>query len=172
MEITELIKLFLNQKGLTWNGKLIDNVCGGHRNALDKDFNKDKICDVLVSIPELGIEEMELVISVDLLSFISYGIAFDTPSCFAVRDEYRDILDENNLSKEWQSFCIKNKGLIYKMAVEEFIKKSKLQASDNCHKATIKHIEAIKKETETKNEIFKTLDSIYKQIDNQFCELN
>mgnify|MGYP003288760195 CR=1 FL=1 len=82
MDKIELIKLFLKSKGLTWKGELIDDVSGEPRNALDKDFNKNKICDILVSIPELGIEEIELVVSVDILSFISYGIAFDTPSCF------------------------------------------------------------------------------------------
>ena len=123
--------------------------------------------DIKISVPAF------LTLSIMPFTYnISYGIAFDTPSCFAVCDEYKDILEANNLTAEWQAFCIKNKGLVYKMAVEEFIKKSKLEASDNCHKSTIKHIEAIKRETETKNEIFKMLDDINKNIEKQFNELD
>ena len=173
MDKIELIKLFLKQKGLTWNGKIIE----GREEfiAKDKDFNKDRIRILPVTIPEKGInDEFEIVIRVDEISFITYGISYDmdTPTCFAVTDEYRDILDNNNLTKEWQEFCLNNKGVVYKIAVDKYVKEQKRIASDNYHNATLKHINAIKKEAEVKNGIFKLLDVLQEDINTQYENLN
>ena len=170
MDKIELIKMFLKEKGLTWNGKIYENDITPAR---DEHFSKDKISVIPVTIPEKGItNEFELVISVDLLSFISYGIGFDTPSCFAVIDEYNDILDQNDLSNEWRLFCLKHKGLIYKMAVENYVEEQKQIASDNCHKETLRYINEIKKQTELKNSIFSLLDEVKQSIDTLYESLN
>ena len=158
MNKIELIEKFLEEKGLVWEDrKLIDVDKKGKTvifTAKDEHFNKDKVCVLLVTIPSVGINEpFEIVISVDILSFFTWGIGYEMPACFAVTDEFRDILDENNLSTEWQDFCVKNKGFVYKIAVDKYIKEQKQIASDNCHKQTIKYINAIKKETETKNNV-------------------
>jgi len=173
MDKVELIKLFLKEKGLTWDGKIIES--REEFIAQNKDFNKDRIRILPVTIPEKGInEEFEIVIRVDEISFITYGISYDmdVPTCFAVTDEYRDILDNNNLSEEWRLFCLKNKGLVYKMAVDKYIKEKKQIASDNYHNVTLKHINAIKKENEIKNNIFSLLDSIKEDIDSKYNTLN
>ena len=78
----------------------------------------------------------------------------------------------NNLTKEWQEFCLLNKGIVYKIAVDKYVKEQKRIASDNYHKATLKHINAIKKEAEVKNGIFKFLDTIEESINSQYEELN
>ena len=174
MNKIELIDLFLKKYGITWNNKQVyDENVTGLRKAKEEDFDKYKISVIPVSIPQLSMyEDIDLVLSVDLVSFISYGISFDTPSCFAVSDEFREILDENNLSKEWQSFCLKHKGLVYKKAVDNFVENSKLEASDNYHKETIKHIQAIKFQSEIKKGIFKMLDTIQEDINIQYENLN
>ena len=175
MDKIELIEKFLDSKGLIWvDRKIVDDKHNYELvDATEKDFNKNKITQIPIKLKNADINiETDMVISVDLLSFFSYGIAFDAPSCFAVTDEYRDILDKNNLSEEWRLFCLKNKGIVYKMAVDNFIKEQKQIASDNCHKATIKHINAIKEETKTKNGIFKLLDVLQEDINTQYEELS
>lgn len=176
MDKIELIEKFLESKGLIWVER---RVVGSSQSlyelidATEFDFGKNKVTQIPVKLKNSETNlTTEIVISVDLISFISYGIAFDMPSCFAISDEYRDILDENNLSEEWRSFCLKNKGLVYKMAVENFITEQKQIASNNCHEATIKHINAIKKETETKKGIYKLLDTLKEDIDEQYKSLN
>lgn len=176
MDKIELIEKFLESKGLIW----VDRKVAGSRqvfyeliDATEFDFNKNTITQIPVKLKNNTTNlTIEIAISVDLISFISYGIAFDAPVCFAVSDEYRDILDENNLSEEWRSFCLKHKGLIYKIAVDKYIKEQKRIASDNYHNVTLKHINAIKKEAEIKNGIFKLLDTLEEDINTQYEELN
>lgn len=175
MDKIELIDKFLDSKGLIWvDRKIVDDKHDYELvDAKEKDFNKNKITQIPIKLKNADINfETDMVISVDLLSFFSYGIAFDMPSCFAVSDEYRDILDENNLSEEWRAFCLKNKGLIYKMEVDNFVKEQKRIASDNCHEATIRHINAIKEETKQKNTIFNILNTLQEDINTQYQELN
>ena len=176
MDIVELIEKFLESKGVIWEKRKVLSSWGMkvayHAKDENFKFNGEAVYIPIKLKNVPGKFQTVLVVSVTPISFISHGIAWDHPACLDVIDEYKDILEENNLTAEWQAFCIKNKGLVYKIAVEEFIKKSKLEASDNCHRATIRHIEAIKKETETKNEIFKILDDINKNIDKQFNELD
>ena len=168
MDIIELIKLFLKSKGVILEGKMVDDKSNIIRNALSSDFNKNKISEILVSIPELGIEQIEMVLTVDLLQFKPYGIAYDMENyCFAITDDYRGILDENDLSIEWQNFCIKNKGLVYKTAVAHYIDEEKRLASEKCHKETLKCIDKIKRETENKNQIIAALDDIQEDIFNR-----
>jgi len=175
MDKIELIEKFLDSKGLIWvDRKVVDDKHDYTLvDAKEKDFNKNKITQIPIKLKNADINfETDMVISVDLLSFFSYGIAFDAPSCFAVSDEYRDILDENNLSDEWRSFCLKHKGLLYKMEVDKFVEEQKQIASDNCHEATIRHINAIKEETKQKNSIFKILNTLQEDINTQYEELN
>ena len=175
MNKLDLIEKFLESKGLIWVDR---KVAGSMHNfyelvdATEFDFDKNTITQIPVKIKNNETNlTIEIAISVDTISFISYGIAFDTPSCFAVSDEYRDILDENNLSKEWQAFCLKNKGFVYKMAVDEFIKNLKREASENCHKQTIKHIRAITEQTELKKKIYSMADAIQQDINSQYENL-
>ena len=176
MDKIELIEKFLEEKGLIWVDRKV--VAGMHSyyeliDATEFDFNRNAITQIPVKLKNNATNlVIDIAISVDILSFITYGIAFDMPSCFAVSDEYRDILEENNLSEEWRSFCIKNKGMVYKIALDRYVEEQKRIASQNCHEATIKHINAIKKETETKNAIFKMLNTLQEDVNKQYEELN
>ena len=173
MNKIELIEKFLDSKGLIWvDSKIVTT--NGLKTATEYDF-KDYSTTVQIPVKLKNGPanfQTDIVIAVDILSFISYGIAFDTPSCFAVSDEFRDILDENNLSREWQDFCLKNKGLVYKITVDKYIAEQRRIASDNCHKKTIEHINAIKRETETKNKINNVLDKLEEDINNRYENIN
>lgn len=173
MNKVETLNLFLKQKGLNWSYKEVyDDNGEGLRPATEKDFNKDKIIVIPVTIPKYGIyDDLDLVLSVDLISFISYGLSFETPTCFAVSDEFKSILEQNNLSDEWQTFCVKTNGIDYKDDVEIYLNKLKKQASDDCQKQTLKHINAIKEETKLKKSIFSMIDDIKNNIDSKFNEL-
>jgi len=175
MDKIELIEKFLDSKGLIW----VDRKVAGSMQTFyeliessESDFNRNTVTQIPVRLKN-GDKSFttDIAISVDIISFISYGIAFDAPSCFAVSDEYRDILDENDLSEEWRNFCLKNKGLVYKIAVDNFVEELKKEASEECHKQTLKHIQAITNQTYIKNQIFKMADQVKENIDNQYNKL-
>ena len=135
MDIIELLNKFLKTKGLDWEDhKIYDEQSDLVVTASEYNFTDLKPKSLLVTIENNNNRKVVLVrISVNLFNLYFYGLEFDTTyniDLYYQSQKYKNLKTEADWSKEWRSFLIENKGLVYRCALEE--EKRKLR--DESHK--------------------------------------
>lgn len=105
------IKNFFKENGLEWTGLLCGPKDDDFRPATEEDFKKLNNLDYLINFGEDG--QIALNAEIDLITFIINGESFDyAVSCYA-KEEHEEVCQERNLSKEWISFQLKNRDLVF-----------------------------------------------------------
>lgn len=157
MDIFELVEEFLKSNGLKWVDKQVYTSEIKDKMYVKRTIKKEDIEDFkLVTIPVEILEiadkykiVFKLDISVDLLHFEVYGINMILPTCFALKEEYEELLKPRTLDKQWQRFFYSKKGLVYRTAVrEESIQKMSLISCETQQKVReiLKQIKRVKNE--------------------------
>ena len=147
MEKIELVKEFLKENTLVWDGMIYDKSKEVIREATEKDLNSLNFKTLMVKIQGLSGEQLIAIrVDINLTKFIIYGIDSDYIECYYIDERTQDLL-ENNLSKDWIKFCSKNNGLVYQKALEKSLK----EKINKINKSTSKQIEKLNNKIEDLN---------------------
>jgi hypothetical protein len=130
MDLIANIKKFLRTKGLNWNGQIIKGKEKEVRFAGERDFENCDITDMLLSFGSDGY--MAITAEIDLTNFKIHGECFDYGfSCYAGdNDKNIKLCQEQDLTKEWIEFQIKNSGLLFASALRVKCEKDKAKVKE------------------------------------------
>jgi len=160
MELVELIDGFLNENGFFWNRTIYGPSMDGPFPAVGQDF---KGYDTITYIPVRFVGDSSK-------RYIKTGVIIDSLTFKIVHIiSYNEKVAEFNnrdLSNEWQQYCVKNKGLIYKSIVDREIINMKRFNESIIDEEINEHLEEIEKLKVQKQRKTEELDNALKNIEN------